>query len=165
MQQWETYVSDQTRAFLGGLAVAAVGVICLTAVASTPAPAANWFEKNGYLIGPRFDSQLPACDNSWALSTIRSRFGSKERRFWNSELQIVNFDQIREVAYRPWADATIPRRWCAGKALISDGLWRTVRYSIVEDGGMIGASWGVEWCVVGVDRNWAYNPNCKEATP
>ena len=23
---------------------------------------------------------------------------------------------------------------------------------------MIGASWGVEWCVVGLDRNWAYNP-------
>ena len=23
---------------------------------------------------------------------------------------------------------------------------------------MIGASWGVEWCVVGVDRNWANNP-------
>ena len=28
---------------------------------------------------------------------------------------------------------------------------------------MIGANWGVEWCVVGVDRNWAYNPACKAA--
>jgi hypothetical protein len=49
--------------------------------------------------------------------------------------------------------------------LVSDGHWRTVRYSIVEDGGMIGWTWGVQWCVVGVDRNWAYNPECAAAGP
>ena len=157
-------MSDRTPAFRARI-VAATLAACLSAAAIVPAPAANFFEKNGYLIGPRFDSQLPACDNSWALSTIQSRFGSKESMYWNSSLQIVNFDRIREVAFRPWADATIPRRWCTGRALVSDGQWRTVRYSIVEDGGMIGASWGVEWCVVGLDRNWAYNPNCKEAAP
>jgi hypothetical protein len=26
-------------------------------------------------------------------------------------------------------------------------------------------TWGVEWCVVGLDRNWAYNPACKMARP
>ena len=30
---------------------------------------------------------------------------------------------------------------------------------------MIGMFWGVEWCVVGLDRNWAYNPACKMAKP
>ena len=30
---------------------------------------------------------------------------------------------------------------------------------------MIGASWGVQWCVIGLDRNWAYNPACKAAGP
>ena len=30
---------------------------------------------------------------------------------------------------------------------------------------MIGAYWGVEWCVVGLDRNWSYNPACKMARP
>jgi hypothetical protein len=146
-------------------AAAAVLAAGLAAATITPAPAANWFEKNGYLIGPRYDSQLPTCDNSWALSTIQSRFGTKEGLFWNSNLQITNFDQIREVALRPWANATIPRRWCTGRALISDGIWRTLRYSIIEDAGMIGATWGVEWCVVGLDRHWAYNPNCREAAP
>ena len=29
----------------------------------------------------------------------------------------------------------------------------------------IGASYGVEWCVVGLDRNWAYNPRCRWARP
>jgi len=52
-----------------------------------------------------------------------------------------------------------------GMALISDGVWRPVHFSIIEDSGMIGASWGVEWCVAGIDRNWAYNPSCKMAQP
>jgi hypothetical protein len=30
---------------------------------------------------------------------------------------------------------------------------------------MIGASWGVQWCVIGIDRNWAYNPECRAAAP
>jgi hypothetical protein len=30
---------------------------------------------------------------------------------------------------------------------------------------MIGATWGVEWCVAGLDRNWAYHPACKMAQP
>jgi hypothetical protein len=144
----------------------AVLATVLTAVASaTPAGAAGWLEKSGYLLGPRFDSALPACDDAGPLSTIQRRFATKEGRFWNSDLQITNFDRIREVAYRPWADGTIPRRFCSGRVLVSDGHWRTVRYSIVEDGGMIGWNWGVQWCVVGIDRNWAYNPECLAAGP
>ena len=148
--------------------VAILGVVLMTAASSVPAPAqtlGKWFEKNFYMLGPRFDSQMPACEDSWALWTIKRRFATEEGRFWNSDLSITDFDQIREVAFRPWADGTIPRRFCTGRAQTSDGQWRTVRYSIVEDGGMIGGSWGVQWCVVGVDRNWAYNPDCKAASP
>lgn len=134
-------------------------------LAAGSASAAGFLEKNFYLSGPRYDSVLPACDDYWALSKIRERFASKEHRFWVSDLQITNFAEIREVAFRPWADGTIPRRFCTGRALISDGVWRTVRYSIIEDAGMISWTWGVDWCVVGLDRNWAYNPACKEAAP
>jgi hypothetical protein len=144
---------------------AALGAVLIAAASSVPAPAAGWLEKTFYMTGPRFDSKIPACDDSWALSTIQSRFATKEGRFWNSALQITNFEHIREVAYRPWADGTIPRRFCSGRAQTSDGQWRTLRFSIVEDGGMIGANWGVQWCVVGADRNWAYNPACAAAGP
>jgi hypothetical protein len=133
--------------------------------AASPAGAAGFFEKNFYMIGPRYDSKLPPCDDPSALSTIQKRFGTKESRFWNSALQIVEFERIRETAYRPWVEGSIPRRYCSGRALISDGRWREVHYSIVEDGAMIGWSWGVQWCVVGVDRNWADNPQCKMAKP
>jgi hypothetical protein len=50
-------------------------------------------------------------------------------------------------------------------AHVSDGKKHTVNYVIGEDTAQIGWSWGVEFCVVGLDRNWAYNPSCKMARP
>jgi hypothetical protein len=159
----DVIVRASTRGRHGrGVALAAA----LVAMAwSAAAHGANWFEKNVYLSGPRYDAILPPCDHPVALANIQAKFASKESRFWNSSLQIVGFEQIRETALRPWAVGTIPRRFCSGRALISDGRWRAVHYSIIEDGGMIGANWGVQWCVVGIDRNWAYNPACKMARP
>ena len=124
-----------------------------------------FLEKNFWLSGPNYDGVLPACDLPSALGRIRSRFATKEGRFWNSDLRIVGFEKVRETAFRPWASQTIPRRFCSAIALTSDGQRRPVHYSIGEDTGMIGASWGVEWCVVGTDRNWAYNPGCQMAQP
>ena len=131
--------------------------------AVTSAAAASWLEKSIYLIGPRYDGVLPPCEAG--LDTITYRFAQKEGRFWNSDLQILGFERVREIAFRPWAPQTVPRRFCTAVAAVSDGHKHTVNYSIAEDAGMIGMTWGVEWCVVGLDRNWAYNPACKMARP
>jgi hypothetical protein len=40
-----------------------------------------------------------------------------------------------------------------------------VYYSIGSNTGFAGATWGVEWCVVGYDRNFAYAPRCRMARP
>jgi len=130
-----------------------------------PAQAANWLEKNFWMSGPRYSGKLPPCGSSLALAEIQARFQGKEWRYWNSSLTIVNFDAVRETAYRPWASDTIPRRFCTARALISDGIWRPVHYLIGEDFGIIGATWDVEWCVVGLDRNWASNPACRMMRP
>ena len=147
---------------MAGRIVTALAALALLAGA-TPATAANWFEKLFWMSGPRYDAVLPPCEA--VLGTIQQRFATKEGRFWTSELQIVSFDAVRETAVRPWAYNTVPRRFCSARALVSDGRWRPVHYAIIEDGGMIGWKWGVEWCVVGLDRNWAYNPACKMARP
>ena len=146
---------------LGIRSLAAVAMLVLGALA--PAQAASWLEKNFWLSGPRYDGVLPACEAG--LDTIAARFAEKEGRFWNSDLQIEGFERVRQIAFSPWAEGTIPRRFCSALALVSDGRKHAVYYSIGEDTGMIGASWGVEWCVVGLDRNWAYNPRCKMARP
>ena len=127
--------------------------------------AASWLELNFYLSGPRYDGVLPPCDHQRALDKIATRFRQKEHKFWDPELAIVAFEDIRETAFRPWAANTIPRRFCSGIVEMSDGRRRTIHYAIAEDTGMIGARWGVEWCVVGLDRNWAYSPACKMARP
>lgn len=129
------------------------------------AQAANLLELNFWLSGPRYDGVIPACGTPAALDRISGRFAEKEGRFWNSDLTIVGYDHIREIAYRPWDRDLIPRRYCSAVATVSDGRRHRVYYWIGEDTGMIGASWGVEWCVVGLDRNWAYNPACKMARP
>ncbi|MGA2126813.1 MAG: hypothetical protein ABSG76_11745 [Xanthobacteraceae bacterium] len=143
--------------------VAWAGVLLAAAVA--PTGAANLLELNFWLSGPRYDGVLPPCDEPEALSRIQQRFGTKEGRFWNSDLTIVQFEKVRETAFRPWAANTIPRRFCSGVVLTSDGARRPLHYSIGEATGMVGAGWGVEWCVVGTDRNWAYNPGCVMARP
>ena len=59
--------------------------------AQSPAQAAGLLEKNFYLSGPNYDGVLPPCEA--ALSTISSRFAEKEGRFWNSNLQILDFER------------------------------------------------------------------------
>ncbi len=132
---------------------------------SDGARAANWLELNFWLSGPRYDRPLPACDREAVLYKISSRFNMRENDFWHSDLQILGFEHIRETAYRPWASNTIPRRYCSAIVQVSDGRRTAVHYSISEDTGMIGALWGIEWCVVELDRNWAFNPACKMARP
>ena len=148
----------------GRIACVALG-LALSAMSVSQLRAASWLERNFWLPGPRYDRGMPACDYRPALDRIIGDFGLKEARFWKSELQIVGIENIRETAVLPWAAQSIPRRFCSGTALISDGMRHPIYYSIAEDSGMIGMDWGVNSCVVGLDRNWAYGPACRAARP
>jgi len=148
-----------TAIMLAGLVSALVPVM--------PASAANWFELNFNLTGPRHDALVPLCDDPGVLEQVSAKFNQKENEHWNSNLAIVGVDRIRESAFRPWVGApqAIPRRFCSGVAHVSDGTKHTMHYSILETTGWLGIGWGIEWCVVGLDRNWAYNPACRMAQP
>ncbi len=139
--------------------------LALSVMAVSQSRAASWLEKNFWLSGPRYDRVIPTCDYPPALDRIIANFHTKEFRFWDSELRIVGIEHIRETAVLPWAAQSIPRRFCSGTAVINDGLRHPIYYSIAEDTGMIGMDWGVNFCVAGFDRNWAYNPSCRAAGP
>ena len=130
---------------------------------SQPAKAANPLELNFWLSGPKYDGRVAPCEA--ALGTISSQFQEKESTFWNSALAIMGYGNIHEVAFRPWQSDNIPRRYCAGSVRLNDSSVHAVHYSIIEDGGFAGYDQGVEWCVVGLDRNWAFNPACRAARP
>ena len=148
--------------FLKTLGAACGAVLGLLAVGA-PAHAANPLELNFWLSGPKYDGRVGPCES--ALSRIASDFQDKESKFWNSSLTITGFANIHEIAFRPWQSDNIPRRYCTGSVMVSDGRARTVNFSIIEDGGFASYGDGVEFCVVGLDRNWAYNPACRAAKP
>ena len=112
-----------------------------------------------------FSGNVPACNDPAVLRQISSRFAHREAHFWNSPLTIQNFDEVRDVAFRPWGDSFIPRRFCTARTYFSDGYRRTVNYSVREALGPIGIGSNVEWCVVGLDRNFAFAPACRVALP
>jgi len=142
-----------------------IAYVMLGAISPTTATAANLFELNFYLSGPKYEGDVPPCDHPTALDKVSARFAEKEGVFWNTELRIVGFEKIHQTAYRPGPPHTIPRRFCSATAFVSDGLKHPIYYSIGENTGLIGATWGVEWCVVGLDRNCAFNPACRMARP
>jgi hypothetical protein len=112
-----------------------------------------------------FEGRVPACDDPNVFERIQSRFQAREGEFWKSGLLISGFDRVREIGMRSNGLDLIPRRYCEARAFMNDGKLRTVSYTIAEDMGIIGWGFGVDWCVSGLDRNYAYAPNCKMARP
>ena len=132
-----------------------------------PATAASWFELNFGLSGPRYDALVPLCDDPGVLRQIRSKFAEKETEYWNSNLEIRGIAYIGQLAFRPWVSASnsVPRRFCGAVATLTDGASRDLRYAIGENTGWLGVGWGVEWCVAGLDRDWAFGSFCNAAVP
>lgn len=112
-----------------------------------------------------FYGDMPVCDDSGVLSTISGRFGQTQREFWNSQLAIDGFDRVREIGFRSNGLDYIPRRFCVARATMSDTKERTVIYNVVSAFGILGLTWGVEWCVDGLDPNHAYGPDCVAIRP
>jgi hypothetical protein len=144
---------------LSAMLGAAFGLLAL----GQGAEAANPLELNFWLSGPKYDGRLKTCEA--ALGTITSQFQEKESTYWNSNLTITAYGRIHEIAYRPWQSDNIPRRYCSGDVMLSDGHLHGVHYSIIEDGSFAGYDQGIAWCVTGLDRNWAANPSCAAAKP
>lgn len=112
-----------------------------------------------------YSGRLPACDDPAVLSRIQSRFSERETTYWKSGLEIAGYDRVREIGWRSPGLDFIPRRYCTARAQMNDARARQVSYWIGEDLGMIGWGFGVEWCVHGLDRNYAFAPGCKMARP
>jgi hypothetical protein len=114
-----------------------------------------------------FDANIPGCQDSGVLEKVATQFAEKEAKYWNSSLTIVAYDHVERSAWRPWGLDFYPRRFCSATATTSDGIRRKVDYSVRESLGIIGATWGVEFCVHGLDRDlaYAYATACRMARP
>lgn len=112
-----------------------------------------------------FTGDLPACHDASMLQRIARHFHQREREYWSSGLEILAYDKVRETSYRSTGLDYIPRRHCQASAMMNDGKVRQVVYSIGENMSIIGWGPGVEWCIVGLDRNYAWGRGCMAARP
>ena len=112
-----------------------------------------------------FSAEIPNCDDPAVLDRIRDRFAQKESEFWGSTHKLGATERIVEIGYRANGLAYIPRRYCVARFELDDSRRVTVDYQVQSDLGIIGWSYGVEWCVVGFDRNLAYAPACSALRP
>lgn len=138
---------------------------CLLVSASLPASADNLFMRNFWLDNKEYDAEIPACDSAEVQQTITKRFMQMEVTYWQSMDRLGAFSHVRETAFRPWGERFIPRRFCSAKVDINTGKTRSIHYVILEDQGFGGVGWGVEWCVSGYDKHFAYAPGCKMMQP
>jgi hypothetical protein len=150
------FFSSSRKASLGAAFGALFGLLAFGQAAEAAYP----WELNFWLSGPKYEGRLASCES--VLGTITSQFQEKESTFWNSSLKITAYGRIHETAYRPWQSDNIPRRYCSGDVMLSDGKLRTVHFSIIEDGSFASYSQGIEWCVTGLDRTGPITP---PATP
>ena len=112
-----------------------------------------------------YTGSLPACDDGVALARIQRGFDQRESDYWVSGLAIESFGAVRETGPRVNGASYIPRRYCAARALFNDGRERAVVYELGEDLGFLGSSFGVVWCVAGLDREHVFSADCKAAGP
>ncbi len=135
----------------------AAGYVSLAALARPQVPAEDRYDS--------YQGSLPGCADPSVFERIQSRFHAREAEFWKSGLEIVSLDQVREIGFRSNGLDLIPRRYCTAKAQMNNQSVRDVSYSIDEDLGIIGWGFDIEWCLEGLDRNYAYAPDCKIARP
>ncbi|QGM98910.1 hypothetical protein [Methylocystis parvus] len=112
-----------------------------------------------------YSGAIPSCADPGVLREITDTFAWREVQYWNSGLAIVNYESVAETGYRTNGATYIPRRFCQAEAMFDDGRRRRVVYNVGEALGFIGLGSGVTWCVVGLDRNHAFSPNCRAAGP
>jgi hypothetical protein len=152
----------QTSRFLAR--AAAAGFFGLGAATALGQPAREQNPPAEFRILP-YSGFARYCIDPTILNEISKGFEARESWYWNSPLAIVDFEQVGEFGVRNNGLSYIPRRYCRAVALFNDGVKREVVYNIGEDLGFIGAGPGVTWCVVGLDRNHAFSPNCRAAGP
>jgi hypothetical protein len=145
------------KLFLSCLFLSAFSVLILPAQARPMVPA----EQRDV----EYSGRLPSCDHSGVLSEIESGFKDRESSYWSSGLSILSFEGMQEIGFRPTGPDYVPRRYCRARVLMSDRQIRDVSYSIGEREGLIGFTWGAEWCISGLDRNYAFGIDCRSARP
>ena len=119
------FFTSLKRPALGAALGAVLGLLAFGPVAQ----AANPFELNFWLSGPRYDGRVAACE----AAHRHHRFAVPGEGKQLLEFQVARRSTADGLisppatAFRPWASPnSIPRRYCSADVMLSDGKVRTV---------------------------------------
>lgn len=148
------HIARFTRFFLPLLTV-------LTVCASLAVPAMA--DENRVYFSFSGENRLPTCTAASVQSAVAGSVASARRDYYDGRT-IMGIDDIRETGYQTDI-SPIARRYCHGKASLSDGSIQSVHYFVEEHGGFLGLGWNVEACMAPLDKWHVYGAHCSTTRP
>jgi hypothetical protein len=132
------------------------------AVASALCASPAW-SAGGAAKANRAPAYLPRCNDPVVTARIDAEYRG---RHWAGVIAPVFILSARDTNPKYWPQADMPRRFCEAIITPPSGAGRPsyypkhypIYYAIIADGQL-------EWCVVGLDRPWAYDQRCRLARP
>lgn len=109
----------------------------------------------------RGEGAVPLCDDGKILKRISKRFKKNNAKHFDSDIEVVEFEEIRETDFLPNPTDRNDRRFCAGHAQLSNGNHPKIFFLIQEREGLASHGWGVEFCIRGHDPLRFYGDKCR----
>lgn len=136
--------------------------LCLIAAAALYAgPAAA---ENRAYFSLNTDPRLPECTAASVQSAVAGTL-ARAQLDYSGGRTITGITHIRETGYKVNGISPLARRYCRGKASLSDGSTRSVHYMVEEHAGFVGVSWNVEACIAPLDKWHIYGAYCSTTRP
>lgn len=105
-----------------------------------------------------------ACDNPHVLRRISKRFQILDANVLQAGLSIDEIFDIRENGFNFTPETEIQlieRRFCQGRAAMSDGKTRSIWFLIERGQGFASIGNNVEFCIAGLDPWRIYGAHCR----
>jgi hypothetical protein len=134
----------------------------LTLFASVSAPAMA--EEYRVYFSFSGEKRLPDCTAASVKSAVAGSIARANKDYYGGRT-IMSVDQINEVSYRANGVSPVARRYCRGKASLSDGSLHSLHYMVEEHAGFVGLSWNVEACLSPLDKWRVYGAHCSTVRP
>ncbi len=134
-------------------------LICCVSVLTPPIPADAGSKK----LMKKFKKlgSFPSCDHPKVLGQIVERFNWAEENTWHRGFYLSDITRTRERVVQDGYKRLVPRRYCRGHAILTNGRHPTLFYLIEANAGFAGTGFNVEFCVNGLDPWRVHDGNCR----
>lgn len=149
------------RLTLAALIVAGAGLMAAPAHADFRYP---WYP---LVNDPRTGTldNIPPCSAEEVQAKVVDAFNETETRFWGGHIEMTGVIGLTERGSLPRGDDKLARRWCQGTAVFRDGERRRIVLELLPNIETLGLRYALSYCIEGLDREWAYQPNCRVLAP